>query len=145
MTVNTKSKSNHNFSTSNAKVMYYNFGTSILIDKSTHNLIQFVEKQYPMMTEQFKIECINQYITFIKKQQEYSPSNISLNTQLETDQDLKLSLTGIIVRMNDRVSKLINSMVKRSELSNDILEDAFIDISIFSKIAAIVFKRKWGK
>lgn len=144
MTVNTKSKSNHNFSTSNAKVMY-NFGTSILIDKSTHNLIQFVEKQYPMMTEQFKIECINQYITFIKKQQEYSPSNISLNTQLETDQDLKLSLTGIIVRMNDRVSKLINFMVKRSELSNDILEDAFIDISIFSKIAAIVFKRKWGK
>lgn len=128
-----------------SKPINYKFDASIKIDKSTHDLIQSVEKQYPLMTEQFKIECINQYITFIKKQQEYSPFNISLNTKLETDQDLKLSLTGIVVRMNDRVSKLINSMVKRSELSNDILEDAFIDISIFSKIAAIVFKRKWGK
>ena len=47
-----------------------------------------------------------QYETFCKKQRNYGPGNISVGTQLETKEDVKLSLTGLWFRMNDKVQRL---------------------------------------
>jgi hypothetical protein len=88
---------------------------------------------------------LQQYITFVKKQSDYGPANIAMNTRLETEQDLKLSLTGLTVRMNDKMSRLINLILKKNKPQNESIEDTFMDISVYGKIALIVMRGRWGK
>ena len=49
--------------------------------------------------------CGNQYETFCKKQRNYGPGNISVGSELVTKDDVKLSLTGLWFRMNDKNPK----------------------------------------
>jgi hypothetical protein len=59
------------------------------------------EEKYPEMTKEFKKIMREQYDLFCKKQLNYGPNNISVGTRLETDEEVKLSLTGLWFRMND--------------------------------------------
>ena len=43
---------------------------------------------------------------FCKKQKNYGPGNISVGTNLESNDDVKLSLTGLWFRLNDKVQRL---------------------------------------
>ena len=108
-------------------------------------LIDTMENKYPEMTTEFKNLCIEQYLTFLKKQNDYGPSNIAMNTQLETEQDIKLSLTGLTVRLNDKVSRMVNLILRKNKPQNESIEDTFLDISVYSKIAMIVMRGKWAK
>jgi len=115
------------------------------VDLETSELIKSMEEKYPNMTSEFKELCLQQYITFVKKQSDYGPANIAMNTRLETEQDLKLSLTGLTVRMNDKMSRLINLILKKNKPQNESIEDTFMDISVYGKIALIVMRGRWGK
>ena len=42
------------------------------------------------------------------KQHDYGPGNISVGTQLQTSDEIKLSLTGLWFRMNDKITKIKN-------------------------------------
>src|SRR3990167_1987400 len=110
------------------------------IDHSAFELIKEMEEKYPEMTEKFKELCAQQYITFLKKQYDYGPTNIAMNTALESEQDLKLAMTGLITRMNDKMSRLINLILKKEAPKNESVEDSFTDISVYGKIALIVLK-----
>lgn len=115
------------------------------VDLETSELIKSMEEKYPNMTSEFKELCLQQYITFVKKQSDYGPANIAMNTRLETEQDLKLSLTGLTVRMNDKMSRLINLILKKNKPQNESIEDTFMDMSVYGKIALIVMRGHWGK
>jgi len=115
------------------------------VDKETLELINRMQQTYPNMTSEFKKICIEQYITFVKKQNDYGPANIAMNTHLENEQDLKLSLTGLTVRMNDKMSRLINLILKKNKPQNESIEDTFMDLSVYGKIALVVMRGKWGK
>ena len=121
------------------------YSIDITIDKDTLELIKKMENTYPNMTSEFRKICVEQYITFLKKQNDYGPANIAMNTHLENEQDLKLSMTGLTVRMNDKMSRLINLILKKNKPQNESIEDTFMDLSVYGKIALVVMRGKWGK
>ena len=57
-----------------------------------------------------------------------------------------LSITAIIIRINDKVQRLFNLVLKRKTAAqNEPVEDAFKDLSVYGIIAQIVSCGKWGK
>jgi len=116
------------------------------VDTETDILIKDMEKRYPQMTEKFKQLCADQYITFLKKQHDYGPSNIAMGTQLKDETDLKLAMTGLTVRLNDKMSRLLNLVINKSTTpKNESVEDTLKDMSVYSKIALVVLDWKWAK
>ena len=107
--------------------------------------VQFIEQQYPETADEFKRIQQEQYETFCKKQMDYGPSNISMGTGIGESIDEKLSLTALIIRINDKVQRLLNLVVKNDrKAQNEPVEDAFKDLSLYGIIAQIVKNGKWG-
>lgn len=108
---------------------------------------QSVEHLYPMIDEEFKSILKSQYELFSKKMLSYGMGNISMGTNLETPEDLNLSLTAIWIRMNDKMNRLKNLVLlgNKNPLDNEPTIDAWIDIVNYSIIAQIVSKGKWRK
>jgi len=104
------------------------------------------EKMYPEMTGEFKLILKEQYHLFCKKQLNYGPSNIAGGTLLQTNDDIKFSLTGIFFRINDKIQRIKQLVVlgKPDEVGESV-EDTFHDLSVYSIIAQIVRRGKWGK
>ena len=115
------------------------------LDKDALELIDAMESKYPQMTGEFKKLCIEQYLTFLRKQNDYGPANIAMNTRLETEQDIKLSLTGLTVRLNDKISRLVNLILRKNKAQNESIDDTFLDVSVYGMIARIVMRGKWAK
>ena len=108
--------------------------------------IEYIEKNYPETAKEFQRLQFEQWETFCKKQMDYGPSNISMGTSLATDDEKRLSLVGLIVRVNDKVQRLLNLMVKNNrKAQNEPTVDAFKDLACYGIIAQIVQNGKWGK
>ena len=84
---------------------------------------------------------------FLHKQHDYGPGNISVGSTLETEEDVKLSLTGLWFRMNDKIQRLKTLLMsgKESAVANEPMTDAFLDVSNYGIMATIVKNGKWGK
>ena len=76
---------------------------------------------------------------------DYGPSNISVGTDLATEADVKLSLTGLWFRMNDKIQRIKNLLMTNQKVNNEPLEDSFLDVSNYGIMATIVKNGKWGK
>ena len=108
--------------------------------------IAYIEKEYPETSKEFKEIQFEQWATFCKKQMDYGPSNIAMGTSLKTKEDRRLSLIGLIVRINDKIQRLMNLVVKHNRnAQNEPTMDAFKDLSVYGIIAQIVDMGKWGK
>jgi len=116
------------------------------IETETPDVVKYCELQYPKTCTEFKRIQNEQYILFCKKQKNYGPGNISVGTNLETNDDVKLSLTGLWFRVNDKVQRLKQLIVlgHRDEVG-ETEQDTFQDLSIYGVIAQIVSKKIWGK
>ena len=111
-----------------------------------HPIVEQMEKEWPEMTNEFKRLQREQYELFCRKQHDYGPSNISVGTQLITEDEIKLSLTGLWFRVNDKVQRIKNLLMgNRESAVDEPLEDAFLDMSNYGIMATIVKNRKWGK
>ena len=108
--------------------------------------IKYIEKEYPETAKEFQKIQFEQWATFCKKQMDYGPSNIAMGTSLRTKEDRRLSLIGLIVRINDKIQRLMNLVVKHNrDAQNEPVMDAFKDLSVYGIIAQIVDNGKWGK
>ena len=108
--------------------------------------VEYIEKHYPETAKEFQKLQFEQRALFCKKQMDYGPSNISMGTSLITDDEKRLSLVGLIVRINDKVQRLLNLMVKNNrEAQNEPTIDAFKDLACYGILAQIVEAGKWGK
>ena len=108
--------------------------------------ISYIEKHYPETAKEFQRLQFEQWALFCKKQMDYGPSNIAMGTDLTTDEQKRLSKIGLIVRINDKVQRLINLVVKNNrEAQNEPTVDAFKDLACYGIIAQIVDSGKWGK
>ena len=108
--------------------------------------IEYCERKYPEMTSEFKKIQEEMYETFCKKQRNYGPSNISVGTALETKDDLKLSLTGLWFRINDKIQRLKQLVVLgQPDEVGEPIQDTNQDLSVYGIIALIVQRKKWGK
>jgi len=120
------------------------------VEQDTRNGLQtavgYIEQTYPETAKEFKRLQNEQYELFCKKQMDYGPSNIAMGTDLSTDEQKRLSKIGLIVRINDKVQRLINLVVKNNrQAQNEPTIDAFKDLACYGIIAQIVQNGKWGK
>ena len=106
----------------------------------------YIERSYPETIKEFKRLQKEQYELFCRKQHDYGPGNISVGTQLQTAEEVKLSLTGLWFRMNDKIQRLKTLlMTGRESAVDEPLEDAYLDVSNYGIMATIVKNGKWGK
>ena len=107
--------------------------------------VKYIEEEYPETAKSFKEIQKEQYELFCKKQMDYGPKNISVGTDLRTDEDVKLSLTGLWFRINDKIERLKQLVVFDQTAQNEPMIDAFSDLSVYGIIAQIVHRKKWGR
>ena len=109
-------------------------------------VVKEMEDKYPEMTKEFKKILNEEYELFCLKQSNYGPSNISVGTNLETPEDVKLSLTGIWFRSNDKIQRIKQLVVLgNNDNVGESIDDTYKDLSVYSVIALIVKRGKWGK
>jgi hypothetical protein len=108
--------------------------------------IAYCERVYPETTQEFKNILDEMYVTFCKKQRNYGPGNISVGTSLETKDDIKLSLTGLWFRINDKVNRLKQLVVLgQPDEVGESIQDTYEDLSVYGVIAQLVQRGKWAK
>ena len=117
------------------------------VPKNERSIIEMMEEEWPEMTEEFKKIQREQYELFLHKQHDYGPGNISVGTQLQTPEEVKLSLTGLWFRMNDKLQRVKTLLMndRESAVKEEPLEDAYLDVSNYGIMATIVGRDKWGK
>lgn len=117
-------------------------------DKVTYGetAVEFCERTYPETTEEFKKILDEMYITFCKKQRNYGPGNISVGTQLQTDEDVKLALTGLFFRKNDKIQRIKQLVVLgQPDEVGEAIQDTYEDLSVYGIISQLVQRGKWAK
>ena len=106
--------------------------------------VEWCEVNYPELTSEYKKIMMNQYIIFCKKHRNYGSGNINVGTNLETDNDVKLALTGLWFRMNDKIQRLKQLVILgEPDTVNEAIEDTFQDLSVYGIIAQIVKVKKF--
>jgi len=111
----------------------------------SQDAVKFVEDKYPETTQEFRRLQMEQYRVFCEKQMDYGPGNISVGTNLETDEEVKMSLTGLWFRMNDKIQRMKTLLMSNQNANNEPLEDSFLDVSNYGIMSTIVSNKKWGK
>lgn len=108
--------------------------------------VDYCERVYPQTTDEFKTIMDEMYVTFCKKQKNYGPENISVGTDLKSDNDIKISLTGIWFRLNDKIQRLKQLVVLgQPDEVGESIQDTYEDMSVYGVIAQIVQRGKWAK
>ena len=114
---------------------------------SNETIVEQMEREWPLMTKEFKRLQREQYELFCHKQHDYGPGNISVGSPLITEEDVKLSLTGLWFRMNDKIQRLKTLLMsgKTNAVQDEPMEDAYLDVSNYGIMATIVKRGLWGK
>lgn len=109
------------------------------------NSIQELEKRYPEIAQEYKRIAGEQYSLFAAKMLDYGKGNISVGSNLETPEEIKLSLTGLWFRMTDKMNRLKNLVLlnQSPNVATESVTDTFQDMSIYGIIAQIVQNGKW--
>ena len=113
----------------------------------SESIVKQMELEWPEMTKEFKRLQHEQYVLFLHKQHDYGPGNISVGTQLQTEEEIHLSLTGLWFRMNDKIQRLKTLLMSKRDnaVEGEPMEDAYLDVSNYGIMATIVKNGKWGK
>ena len=115
-------------------------------DYTDPQIVAQAEKDYPETTAEYKRIMIEQYELFCRKQSNYGPGNISVGTECRSDADVKLSLTGLWFRINDKINRLKQMIIIGAQDNvGETLTDTYQDLSVYGIIAQIVQNKKWGK
>jgi len=129
------------------------------MNKEEMTAIQYCEETYPQTCEEFK-DILDEmyttfckknildemYTTFCKKQRNYGPGNISVGTPLATKEDVKLSLSGLWFRKNDKINRLKQLVVLgQPDEVGESIEDTYEDLAVYSVISLLVNRGKWAK
>ena len=112
--------------------------------KEDNEAVEWCEKSYPELCDEYKKIMMEQYVMFCKKHRNYGTGNINVGTNLETDNDLKLSLTGLWFRLNDKIQRLKQLVVLgEPDTVGESIQDTFQDMSIYGIIAQLVQQKKF--
>ena len=113
----------------------------------TQDVVSYMERTYPEMTQEFKKIQRDQYELFCRKQYDYGPQNIAVGTILKTPEDIKLSLLGIWFRMNDKIERMKTLLMRNgtNSVEGEPVTDSFSDVSNYGVMAQVVARGKWAK
>ena len=108
--------------------------------------IEVFELEYPILADEFRQIQKEMYKMFARKHMDYGLNNIALGGDLNNDDDKKFSLTGLCIRLTDKISRLKNLLVNgRSFVKGEGMEDTFIDIANYGIIGLLVGRDTWFK
>ena len=108
--------------------------------------IELFEIEYPELSQEFKEIQDEMYRMFAAKHMDYGLQNISLGGDLTKENDKKFSLTGLAIRLTDKISRLRNLLTNgRNFVKGEGMEDTFIDIANYGIIGMLVGRDKWKK
>ena len=109
--------------------------------------ILLFESEYPSLSEEFKKIQVEMYKMFAAKHMDYGLNNITLGGDiLNNESDKKFSLTGLAIRLTDKISRLKNLLINgRSFVQGEGMEDTFLDIANYGIIGLLVGRNKWKK
>ena len=111
------------------------------------DVIVHFETLYPELAEEFQNIQEEQYELFAHKHLDYGLNNIALGGDIvNNNDDKKFSLTGLAIRLTDKISRLRNLMVNgKNYVEGEGMEDTFIDIANYGIIGLLVGRNKWRK
>ena len=109
--------------------------------------VEVFENEYPELSEEFKRITEEMYEMFARKHIDYGLNNIVLGGDIINNKDdKKFSLTGLCIRLTDKISRLKNLLINgRSFVKGEGMEDTFIDIANYGIIGLLVGRDKWKK
>ncbi len=86
-------------------------------DKKTYSSTTFRSQELGAeeQRKEFKKIQREQYELFLHKQHDYGPGNISVGTQLQTPEEVRLSLMGLFFRMNDKIQRVKTLLMNNRE------------------------------
>ena len=112
--------------------------------KEDNEAVEWCEKNHKELCTEYKKIMMEQYVMFCKKHRNYGTGNINVGTNLDTDNDVKLALTGLWFRLNDKIQRLKQLVVLgEPDTVGESLTDTFQDLSVYGIIAQIVQQKKF--
>ncbi len=109
-------------------------------------VVSLFENEYPDLSKEFKNIQNEMYQMFARKHMDYGLNNIALGGDLNNKEDKKFSLTGLAIRLTDKISRLKNLLINgKSFVKAESMEDTFIDIANYGIIGLLVGRNKWKK
>jgi hypothetical protein len=119
---------------------------TITLDAKDKSILDF-EKEYPSLAKSFREVQEEQYELFAQKMMDYGLGNIALGSNLEKDEDIQLSLTGVWLRCNDKINRLKNMLKRQGKnyVEGEGMIDSFIDIANYGIIAMLLIRNKWKR
>ena len=109
-------------------------------------VVEVVETEYPELAEEYKRIGNEMYQMFAAKHMDYGLNNIALGGDLKSEDDKKFSLTGLCIRLTDKISRLKNLLINgKNYVRGEGMEDTFIDIANYGIIGLLVGRDKWKK
>ena len=129
----------------NAK--YPNKKIKEFMDDETNQIITIFEEEYPELSNEFQNIQDEMYEMFARKHMDYGLNNIALGGDIvNNSDDKKFSLTGLAIRLTDKISRLRNLMVNgKNYVKGESMEDTFIDVANYGIIGLLVGRDKWRK
>ena len=110
------------------------------------DVVAHFEMEYPELSEGYKKIGMEMYEMFARKHMDYGLNNIALGGDLTNAEDKKFSLTGLAIRLTDKISRLKNLLINgKNYVKGEGMEDTFIDIANYGIIGLLVGRDKWKK
>ena len=122
----------------------YEDWTDPVLNEEEVKTIKQLRDEYPEIEKMFLSIQLEQFILFSKKMLDYGKGNISLGGNMDNDEDILYSLTGIQIRLNDKINRLKNLLKNgKNHVKDESIEDTFADISNYGVIAQIISRKQW--
>ena len=104
-----------------------------------------LKETYPEIAKAYERIQLEQYELFASKMMDYGKGNISLGSNLETEDETHVAMTGIWFRLHDKIQRLKQLVLlkKDAKVKNESIKDTFQDLSIYGIIAQIVGNGNW--
>ena len=107
--------------------------------------IEKLQKHYPDIAKEYEKITQEQYELFAGKMLDYGKGNISVGSNLDTEEEVHVAMTGLWFRINDKINRLKQLVLlnKKANVKSESIKDTFQDLSIYGIIAQIVSNGKW--
>ena len=104
-----------------------------------------LRKAYPEIAKAYERIQEEQYELFAGKMMDYGKGNISVGSNLDTEEEVHVAMTGLWFRINDKINRLKQLVLLRKDanVKSESIKDTFQDLSIYGIIAQIVKNKQW--
>ena len=121
------------------------------------SVIRDIGEKYPECIDELLQNFDKAYKLWCRKQSDYGDGNIKLGLDISSTKpttnthDLLLAQLGIVIRMNDKIQRLLNihkkSIFNGEELSvsDESIDDTCIDLMNYANMLIVLKNDKWGK